>query len=118
MNLRAAQANDIDDVLEMYRGIQDDVSLTESLAYCLTRNMDSDRMILALEEERPVGFLWSQLSTDPESGERVDEVKVMIIARDMFGKGVGGILLESEQEFAAKKHATLLKISVKPDFTD
>lgn len=118
MRLRYATESDIQDILEMYRAIQGDTTLVDSLEYCLKRNMGTDRMILAVTEKKPVGFLWSRLSTDPESGEKVDEVKFMAIARDMFGKGVGGMLLEAEQEYAAEKHATVLKIGVRQDFTD
>lgn len=118
MYLRPAEPSDIEEILKMYRDVHDETPLANSLDYCLKRNIGNDRMMLALVDERPVGFLWSRLLEDPESGECVDEVKLMIVARDMYGRGIGGELLKAEQEFAREKHARLLKMNAKPEFSE
>lgn len=118
MYLRPAEPSDIEEILKMYRNVHDETLLANSLDYCLKRSIGNDRMMLALVDERPVGFLWSRLSTDPESGKRVDKVKLLVIASDMYGKGIGGLLLKAEQEFAREKHARLLKMNAKPEFSE
>jgi GNAT superfamily N-acetyltransferase len=117
MELREATREDIEDILEMYRGVNEDTSLTDSLSYCLTRNIGEDRMMLAVVDERPVGFLWSRLLTDPETGAKRDEIKLIIIADDMYGKGIGGLLLEAEKDFAALNQADIMNIANK-QFSD
>ncbi len=111
MYLRPAEPSDIEEILKMYRDVHDETPLANSLDYCLKRNIGNDRMMLAFVDERPVGFLWSRLLEDPESGACVDEVKLMIVARDMYGKGIGGTLLKAEQEYACKNNASILRIS-------
>lgn len=71
----------------------------------IEKNLDAERMMLAFLDGCPAGFLWSRLVED------IDEVIMMIVARNMYGKGVGGALLEEERKYAAAKGARLMRIS-------
>lgn len=71
-----------------------------------------DHLLISLEGEKIVGFLWSQIIEGKE-GKRVDRVIMMLISPDKFGTGIGGGLLEKEREYAKKIGVDVLDIETR-----
>lgn len=78
----------------------------------LKKGLAGDRITLALNKKTITGFLWSRLKREP-GGALVDEILIMVIAIDQYGKGIGAELLKAEQEYACRKNAGLLRMGNK-----
>ena len=74
--------------------------------------LKTNHMLIALENERIVGFLWAHIHTD-SSKKKVDKVKMLLISPERFGEGIGGELVEAEREFAKKEGVSLMDIDIR-----
>lgn len=107
MELKEADKSDIEDIIYLFKDKYGAVA--EGLIHELENAVGKDRMVLAFLDEKPVGFLRSSLSENPD-GSLDDEVLTMVIAGDYYGRGIGGALLEEERKFAAASGASILRI--------
>jgi hypothetical protein len=116
MELRPASEKDFESLVNLFESsvLADDNSDKEKtlpeFREALKKGLASDRLTLALDKKTITGFLWSRLKKEP-GGALVDEIVMMVIAIDQYGKGIGAALLKAEQEYACEKNASLLRMT-------
>lgn len=71
-----------------------------------------DHMVSVFDGECLVGYLWGTLFEDPTQELLVDEVLMVLVHQDYYGRGIGGRLMEMEREHAREKGAGILKLQV------
>lgn len=116
MEIRELEKGDVPQVMEFFGQVtaQDDdkenarIKFENELAYAI----GEDHLLLALEDMKIVGLLWSQVVED-KSGKTIDLVKTMIIHPERLGRGIAGQLMEEEREHARKVGADVLNIETR-----
>jgi GNAT superfamily N-acetyltransferase len=116
MKIRKLEKDDITQVLEFYGQviIQDEnleeakVKFENDISYA----MEEDHMLLAFEDKKMVGFLWSQI-VESKSGKTIDKVKMILVHPERLGRGIAGQLMEEEREHARKVGADVLDIETR-----
>ena len=116
MKIRKLEKDDITQVLEFYGQVvaQDEnfeaakVKFENDIVYA----MEEDHMLLAFEDKKIVGFLWSQI-VESRSGKTIDKVKMILIHPERLGRGIAGQLMEEEREHAKNVGADVLNIETR-----
>ncbi|KYK26534.1 MAG: hypothetical protein AYK23_02905 [Candidatus Proteinoplasmatales archaeon SG8-5] len=109
MELKEAGKSEIDDIIYLYEDKSG--GSRPGLKVEIEAALGKDRIVIAYLNDKPAGLLRSRLVRNPD-GSVDDEVVEMIIARDSYGKGVGGALLNAEREYANHKKARILKMAL------
>ncbi|UCE38069.1 MAG: hypothetical protein JSW00_02160 [Thermoplasmata archaeon] len=115
MEIREMQKNEIAQVVEYYSGIvpprENKEEDQRNFENEISKAFGSDHMLLALEDNKIVGFLRSQIQLN-QDGKKVDRVIMLLIPLDRLGEGIGGQLIEREREYAKIKGADVLDIEI------
>lgn len=72
---------------------------------------ETNHMLIAKVDEMIVGFLWAHIHVNTKD-KKVDIVKMLLISPEKLGEGIGGQLLEREQEYAKEKAVDILDIDI------
>ena len=67
--------------------------------------MGKDHILVALEEEKIIGFSWAQIR-ESKDGKKIDKIIMLLIPPEKYGIGIGGALLGKEREYAKDKKPT------------
>ena len=104
MLVREAAVSDLESIVELYDDSLDGETRPELIDAVVKGELPGHRAIVALENDTILGFLLSRLV----SGQ--DEIIMLVIARDHFGRGVGAALLQDEQEHASRNKAVIMRM--------
>jgi GNAT superfamily N-acetyltransferase len=116
MEIKELETDEMPQILKFYGQVivQDErtedakIKFENDIAYA----MEEDHMILAFEDKKIVGFLWSQI-VEGKSGKTIDRVKMLLIHPERLGRGIAGQLMEEEREHAKKIGADVLNIETR-----
>jgi GNAT superfamily N-acetyltransferase len=116
MEIKELVKEDLGKLVEFYA----DIALTESqkeegskmFENDIRSAMETNHMLVALEDERIAGFLWAHIHLD-KNNKKVDKVKMLLISPEKFGEGIGGQLVEAEREFAKNEGVDVLDIDIR-----
>lgn len=105
MKIRKAKEEDLKDIIRLYESS----SLIKITKEMINERRNKGHIIVAVEKNKIVGFLQSEINVDMTTNQCVDRVS-LLISPEHLGQGVGARLLESERKYAAKKKVNILMI--------
>jgi GNAT superfamily N-acetyltransferase len=116
MEIKELEKNEIKKVVEFYGEVvlpeEKKEEELESFEKEISEGYEKDHMLVAIEDDKVVGFLRSQIC-EGKNGKKVDKVIIMLISPDKLGFGIGGQLLEEERCYAKKMCVDVLDIETR-----
>ena len=116
MEIKELEKSEIAQVVELYgEGVptaEGKEAVMSKFGEKIEEALEKDHMLIALENEKAVGFSWAQIR-EMKDGMKMDKVIMLLISLDRYGVGIGGQLMEKEREYAREKGAGVLDIEAR-----
>ncbi len=106
MKIRKAKEEDLRDIIRLYEHSSSPIRVTKEM---IDERRKKGHAIVAMENNKIVGFLQSEFYIDMTTNKCIDRVS-LLISPEYLGQGIGARLLESERKYAAKKKVDVLII--------